>query len=139
MSFLIQELAGLLKTVRGVPMRLEANKTQILVTLDLANGRSQTVLISTRDLPGHLGQFVRLQSRACLARDHRFVKSALFANAGMLLGGLALDTSTDPPAVDVIYSLDADQLNLTELLQALVEIAQHADQIEQRNLGSDNF
>jgi hypothetical protein len=67
------------------------------------------------------------------------VNTILQTNAKLELGGLALDTSTNPPAVDVLYNLVGDQLPFTDFLDALRRIAVFADAIEQRTLGTDGF
>lgn len=139
MARLIQDLAKILKSAHGVPMHVDVHDAEMLVTLELPNNRSQGVKITLRDIPERSVSLVCMRSRASVARDHRSVRLALEANGGFRIGGLALDTSTVPPMIDVVYNLDADELNLAEFLRVLSQIAIYADAIERRNLGSDEF
>jgi hypothetical protein len=137
MPTLIEELAASLRQVHGVCV--EHGLTELLATLPVGNGRSQTVKVvcdrATRG-PYHL---LRLTSRACAARDYKIVQRALRTNAGNELGGLALDTSTDPPVIDVVYSLIAEGVAINDFVDSLYSVAGLADHIEERFEGRDEF
>jgi hypothetical protein len=120
-------------------MHLASNEAQILVTLQVAAKRRQAVKVTLRQAPGGLGHIVCLQSRAGTVQTPQAVRTALAANNRLSLGGLCLDASTSPPSVDVVYNLVANNLDFDEFLMALQVIAQHADAIERRSSGKDEF
>lgn len=120
-------------------MHLAHNDSQILVTLLVAGNRRQAVKVTLRQAPAGLGHVLCLQSRAGTAQSPQAVRTALAANSRLSLGGLCLDTSTSPPSIDVVYNLVANQLDFDEFLMALQVIAQHADGIERRTGGKDEF
>ncbi len=139
MASYVQDLVKLLKAVPNLPMHIEHNETQMLVTVVIGSQRRQSVKVSLRPIPGRLGHVVFLQSRAGVARNHQMVRSVVQANSQVRLGGLCLDTSTSPPSIDVVYSLVAENLEFDEFLLALQLVAHHADAIERRTVGSDEF
>jgi hypothetical protein len=120
-------------------MHIAHNDAQMLVTLQVAGNRRQAVKVSLGQAPAGLGHILSLQSRAGTAQTPQAVRSALAANNRMSLGGLALDSSTSPPSIDVVYNLVANQLDFDEFLMALQAIAHHADGIERRTGGKDEF
>src|SRR3954469_8160474 len=99
MQSIIQDLVKLLRTVHSLPMHIEHNESQILITMMVNSNRRQTVKVMIRKAPGRLGHVVRLQSRAGVAHNHQIVRTALMANRNLSLGGLCLDTSTSPPSI----------------------------------------
>lgn len=137
MATLIQELCHLLKPISGI--RVDYQPDEMLVTLPTAGGRRQAVKVWTEKCRHDDYHLVRLRSRATAAKDHRMIIAILNTNANLELGGLGLDLSTNPPAVDVLYSCVGDQILFTDFLTALQRIAAFADSIEQRTNGSDNF
>jgi len=137
MTTVIQELGELVKQIRGA--RVDCRTAEMLVTLPMGEGREQTVkVLSQRGVRGPYA-VLRMISRACVARDHGIVTRALRANGGNEWGGLALDISTDPPAIDVVYNLIGDDLSANDFLAALHRVASLADRIEQRIEASDEF
>ena len=139
MSGFIQGLVQRLQSVDGLPMRVMHNSAQILVTMQVAHTRQQTVKMTLRSLPAGLGYAVCFQSRAGFAKSPESVRSALAANNHVALGGFCLDTTTSPPSIDLVYNLVADELDFDEFLTALQLVAHHADAIEQRTSGKDDF
>lgn len=135
----MQELVRRLKAVENLPMHVAHNDAQMLVTLQVAGNRRQAVKVTLRQGPSGLGHVLCLQSRAGTAQSPQSVRTALAANNRLTLGGLCLDTSTSPPSIDVVYSLVANQLDFDEFLMALLAIAQHADSVERRTGGKDEF
>jgi len=137
MASLIEELAELLRRVPG--MRVEHQPGEMLVTLDLAGGRSQVVRASTQRLDDSSSIAIRFQSRACIAQDHRIVRRALRQNAKSIVPGLGLDTSVSPNVVDVVYSILADGVAVEEFVDALQRVAFMADSIEAKVSGDNRF
>jgi hypothetical protein len=137
MPTLIEELAASLRQVHGV--RVEHGLTELLATLPAGNGRTQTVKVvcdGAAKGPYHL---LRLTSRACVARDYKIVQRAIRTNAGNELGGLVLDTSSDPAVIDVVYNLVAEGVGINEFVDSLYSVAGLADHIEERFEGRDDF
>lgn len=120
-------------------MHLAHNDLQILITLQVAGNRRQAVKVTLKQAPTDLGHVLCLQSRAGTAQSPQAVRTALTANNRLSLGGLCLDISTSPPSIDVVYNLVANQLDFDEFLMALQIIAHHADGIERRTVGNDEF
>lgn len=137
MPTLIEEFGALLKQIRGV--QVECGLMEMLVTLPTNEGRSQTVKVLCHR--GTRGPYnvLRLVSRACVPRDHKVVHRAMRMNAGNELGGLALDSSSDPPVLDVVYNLIADSLDPNEFVSSVYRVAGLADRLEQRIEVRDEF
>src|ERR1051325_8995204 len=103
MPTLIEEFGSVLEQISN--LRVEYRLAEVLVTVSLAERRTQTVKIVShrgRHGPYNVLQFI---SRAWTARDPKMIRSALRTNAGNELGGLALDTSTNPALLDVVYNV----------------------------------
>jgi len=133
---IIQDLGRMLMHVPGA--HVDFRDAEMLVTLQLGAGRQQVVKVfSLKTETG--GRFVRLQSRAVAIKSHGTVRSALRENCGFGIGGLAMDTSVNPPMLDVILSLPVVDLNNDEFLSAIMSVAHYADSIEQRSGGPDQF
>jgi hypothetical protein len=74
-----------------------------------------------------------------VARDYKIVQRAIRTNAGNELGGLVLDTSSDPAVIDVVYNLVAEGVGINEFVDSLYSVAGLADHIEERFEGRDDF
>lgn len=139
MATLIQEIAKLLKMPHGISLDIEFHETELLVTLAITAQRKQAVLVTTQSLPNRLGFTVQFRSRACIAHNHSVVRQAAIANVELELGGLALDTSTNPPCIDVVYRLDSDRIDFQHFMICLQRIAHQADFIERQYSRGDRF
>src|SRR4051812_46359843 len=128
MTTLIEQFGVMLKQIPGV--YVEFRLAELLVTVPLGNGRRQTVKVSSHR--GTRGPYnvLRIISRACIARDPKIVNRALRANAGNELGGIALDPHCDPPILDVVYNIIADDLPANTLINSVYRVADFADRIE---------
>src|SRR5262245_43798839 len=125
MPTLIEELDKLLRRVQGLPLQIESTPEEMLVTMTVGQGRTQTVRVWTQPSKAN-GQFaIRFQSRACPARNHQVVRNALKTNAGADVSSFALDTTTNPPVIDVVYSLAAELVDFNEFLAALQQVGRH--------------
>ena len=139
MATYIQELGNkLLKSGHGLTMDVHVGEHELLAELTLG-ARKQSVSVSVGDCKSSGGHTVRLLSRACPVRDHKIVRAALNANDNLELGGLCLDTTTNPPVIDVVHNLVAEDLNFEEFVHSLLAVARYADQIEKRMVGTDTF
>ena len=125
-----------MKDQRG--FTIENDATTLLVRCSLGK-RTQTVKVTCPADNKRSFQILKLQSRACLAADYRFVLDALKLNADSEWGGLALDKTITPPAIDVVYNLVADGLHPQAFVTALTRVASFADRIELLTRGSDHF
>lgn len=118
---------------------VQYHDASLLVTVPLRRGRAQAVKVTS--FKGRFGCYglLRYQSRVCLARDARAVRAALTNNANMEWPGYALDCSSDPPAIDVVYSDVADGLDPNQALTMIQALAAFADRVEQQVGGGDQF
>lgn len=137
MATLVQELHRLLKPMSSFRVAFQAD--ELLVTVPTIGERQQIVKVWTEKSRHDDYYLVRLQSRASAAKDYKMINSILSSNANLELGGLGLDLSTNPPAVDVLYSYIGDQMSFSDFLNGLQRIAAFADAIEQHTVGGDNF
>ncbi len=128
----------LLAGQHGLRLVVEKGEREILVEVALEN-RKQTVSISLKFHKSAGCHSLRLVSRACPVKDHKTVRAALLANSNLEFGGLCLESSTSPPVMDVFYSLVAEETPFEDVVKALVSVAQFADRIEKRMVGSDVF
>jgi hypothetical protein len=119
-------------------LRVHRGEDELQVEIYLGT-RKQTVNVSLKWVPSSRFHCLRLISRACVAQDHRKIRAALEANSSLELGALCMDTSTNPPVIDVTYTLVAEDSTCDEILHALFVVAQHADNIEKRATGRDVF
>lgn len=117
---------------------IQHDEVTMLVRCTLG-ARSQTVKVTCRDDKRFALRTVRLESRACAARDYRFVLDALKLNADSEWGGLALNESTNPPTIDVIYNMVGSGIHPTAFAKALLRVASFADRIENLTSKSDRF
>jgi hypothetical protein len=139
MPTVIERLVAQLQQTRGLPFQLEHHSQAMLLTLEPSPGRSQVVKISLREASGTAPAVIRLVSRACPARDHRIVREALKANVQPELGCLSLEDVDGSKAINVTYTLAADNVEFLEFLTALQNVSRYADVIEHRITGSDNY
>lgn len=137
MPTLIEALGQSLVQAPGLQVQYQA--AVMLVTLPVGQGRTQTVKVSTLQARHGAGVVVRLQSRACAAQHAAVVSGALRANGNLEWGGLALDTSTNPPVLDVVYQMIGEELDMDDFLKALQHVANYADSIERATSGRDHF
>lgn len=137
MRTLIDDYADLLSQVPS--FQVQRRPSEMLVTVSLSANRRQTVRIETRRSRHGSHAILRLQSRACTTTDPLAIRHFMQCNLEPEWGGLALDTTTDPPAVDLIYSLLADGTDVVILCKSIQRIAQCADAIEQRMSADDEF
>lgn len=137
MPSLIEALGQSLAQVPTFQVQYQA--AVMIVTLPVGQARTQTVKVSTLQARHGAGIVVRLQSRACVARQAATVSGALRANGNLEWGGLALDTSTNPPVLDVVYHLIGEDLDMDDFLKALQHVANYADSIERTTSGGDQF
>jgi hypothetical protein len=126
-------------------MPVECGENEMLVTVRLRTGRKQVVKM--REMRGRSGTHtvLRLQSRVCIAQGApmvRLIREALKVNADANWGAYALDTSVNPPLVDVVYSYVRTpecEWMPGDLFNALQRVAAFADAAEQYITGGDVF
>ena len=113
---------------------------EIMFTVKMSNDRSQTVLVTLANKRDF--QLIEVRSKCAAIQDAMMVRSALRRNLSTQIGGLSLDTSTQPNSIDFVQRLvspNKDGPNLPELLNTIALIASQADQIEQKFSNSDCF
>ena len=136
MLTVIQDLAQFLSQCSTVTVTHEENAMLVRILID--GEQRRTVKVTTRGLDG--ARFlVHLQSRACPVTSHATVREALKLNADAECGGLALDTNTNPPILDVLYSLVGDQMDYNQVLGAVHRVAVHACKIAQMLGANENI
>ncbi len=139
MSLYIKELgAKLLTGNHGLKAEVHVGEKELLVELTLGS-RKQAVGVSMGMCKSIKEPLLRLRSRACRYKIIRLCAMRLRANGGLELGALCLDTSINPPVIDVVYNIFAKDLRFEEFLRAMLTVAQQADRIESRRVGSDTF
>ena len=114
----------------------------MLVTVPLKGGRKQVVKL--RVISSQYGKYriLHLQSRACIAQGPAMIRQALRSNAESDCGAYALDTTTAPPAIDVVHGLvlaPECEINPNEIIMAVRRVAAFADDAERRTTGTDVF
>ena len=139
MPTLIQVL-GEMVAKSGMPVQY--GESEMLVTVKMQNGRKQTVKM--RAMQGQYGAYtvLRFQSRVRIAQGAAIIRAALKANADADWGAYALDTSVNPPLVDVVYGyVTTPQCELVprDLFTALQRVAAVADAAELHITGGDVF
>lgn len=115
-------------------MSVNYSATELLAHVSLQDGRRQTVKLASISV-NHGGQEVyvlRFQSRACVARSAKTIQSALKRNAENQIYGLALDGSTNPPTIDLLFHSILDSQDINDITVTIHQIAAAADAIEKR-------
>ena len=139
MSVLIETLARQLQSAtHNLRLAVHAGTEELLVEVHLAD-RKQSVSVSMAGCKAAKATTIRMLSRCGPIKDHRTVRAALITNANMELGGLCLDTTTNPPVLDVIYHMVYENHQFEDFLMSLYSVAKYADQLEQKLVGGDNF
>lgn len=135
----IESIGMQLKDTSGIVVTYTTR--ELLAQVSLAGGRRQAVKLASvavSDGPDSL-HLLRFQSRACVARGPRTIQSALKWNAGCHCYGLALDGSTDPPVIDLLFHSILDPHDITGIASTIYQIASAADNLEQRASSDDVF
>ena len=139
MPTVFEQLGEFLKGADRPGMAVTYRSNGLLVTVAISNGRRQIVKVSSHRGGAGDVDLIRLQSRVCIAREPAIVREMLVANAGLELGGFALDTSVSPNAIDVVYSIARDELDFPNFVIILERLACFADAYEERLTGRDDF
>lgn len=130
---------NLLLISRDGSMTVQQGRGEALLTFRLSNGRTQVVLLALRSVPGF--SVIELKSRCQTAKAASTIRSALKHNLVSPCGGFALDTSSDPPTIDIVHrviTLDGER-EFSELMFCLSSLVHRADAIEQRQSDQDLF
>lgn len=139
MATLIEELASVLRRVKSRHVSVRNDENAMLVTLSTMENRSQSVKISYFPGGEDSPPVLQIQSRVCVANGPEIVRRCLQANAKPRIGGFALESSTDPPVIDIVHNLLADEVDFAEFAMTIQEIALFADSVEMRLTGQDEF
>lgn len=118
---------------------IASGQGQALLKFNLGNGRTQTVLLALRTVPGF--SVVELKSRCRAALNANAVRSGLKNNLLSPCGGFALDITSEPATVDLVQRLIAinGEPDYSEFLHSLSSVVHRADAIEQTQSESDQF
>jgi hypothetical protein len=138
MKTVIEQIGDTLRRTPGVP-DVQIGENQLLVTVNLGGNRKQTVRLEY--LPSKFGKYavLRFQSRVCVPNNAQQIRKALELNASNEFWGLALDTSVEPPVIDVLHSMIAQGSEINAILAALTQVASRADELEEAASGGDHF
>lgn len=120
---------------------VEAVNNELVATLRLTNGRTQTAKVTiTRGQHG-VYHMARCVSRACIADNPQVIRHALRANAKHACCGCVLVTSLEPPVIDVTANVIICPSGefLAEIIFSLFEVVQLADRIEANVMKQDFF
>ena len=140
MATLISELGAICARAPGYEVQVQ--EAEMLITVGLLGGRRQVVKVWNCGLPDDLGPVLRLQSRAAVVSNHTIVGEALRRNARIARASFALDTSVNPPVLDVVCGLviNPPEVPVNVFLEALHEVAVLADRVEEKLAhGEDKF
>jgi hypothetical protein len=139
MSKYLESLASSLEACQhNGNLRIHRGAEELQVELVLGP-RQQTVNITLKWVSHGGCHCLRFISRACIANDHRRIRNALETNNNLNFGALCLDTSTNPPVIDVTYTLVVEGSTCEDIVSALTAVAYHADNIEKQVTGQDVF
>jgi hypothetical protein len=126
-------LAEYIRVNLRVPVIAESK--QLILTLSLSNGRTQTVLVSIKNYRD--GIVIEVRSRCGVISDAKSVRASLKRNFNGSLGGLAMEKLNGHHVIDCIQRLVVPpglEVNIEEFLHTISSIATQADHIES-NLG----
>lgn len=114
---------------------------EMLVTVRLDKGREQRVKLVTMACEHRDIEYVvlRLQTRVCLASNHKIVQRALQANASSEPYAFALDVLSEPPVIDLLFHCRARVDGIHDIYGAMMQIAERADAIERKVSPEDVF
>ena len=117
----------------------QVEREEMLVSMQIPPNRHQVVRVFST--PSRYGKFqlLRLQSRACVAADHRIVSELIQLNDATSLCGFVLDQVQGENVIDVTYSFVLEHVGFHHFLPALQRVAKLADDIEAMTSGGDSF
>lgn len=118
---------------QNLNVRTTVSDNQILFTIGVTSSRNQTVLITMNTFLD--GQVVEVKSRCGVVTKANTVRQCLRRNLISPLGGIAMDTSTQPKTIDIIQRLAIPNglgVNIPELLATITSVAIQADTIEEK-------
>ena len=134
----LKELCALIELNLKVRPQLAGN--QILLTIDLSNGRKQTVMLTMKNLKD--GQIIEVTSRCGVISSAAMVRASLQRNMKSPLGGIAMDTTTDAKTLDCVHRIanpKGHAPNVPEILGAITSVGVQADIIEGKLGHEDQF
>lgn len=142
MATLFEHLGRILTSIKG--LKIQADKTGLLVNLPVTNERRQTVKVTARQIkrPDGARIVARFVSRAGFVEDHVLVRRALEFNAGKQRFALCINTETDPPALDAVTSLPIDvhdEQLVHKLWRVIRDVGAGADNLERQLGGADDL
>lgn len=133
----LRSLESLLRdALDGIPATLAGQREQWVVSVELANGRTQRVFVETcfgADTAQHL---IEIYSR-CGPAEESYFRRALELNLRIPHGAIAIDESHGAPQFVMCDAYPRSTCDPEELRQSIVTIAKYADQIEWRLTGRD--
>ncbi len=132
MATLITSLDAYLREHYREHLGVETGETEMLISVPTRFGALQHVKVSLEQSRYGSVSFLRLRSRACLARDYQSVIEALEANADDSWCGFALDDSAQPHVLDVAYNMPTRNIDPREFVLAINKVAACAAEIGQR-------
>ena len=132
------ELAEFVRVNLRVPV--EGNKKELIVTLSLNNGRTQTVLVSIKE--SSEGQLIEVRSRCGVISDAKNIRALLKRNFRTPLGGIAMEIVNGHHVIDCVQRLVVPpglSVDIAEFLDTISSIGVQADLIESKLGHADVF
>lgn len=134
----LRELAEYIRVNLHVPVQGDSN--QLILTITLNNGRTQTVLVSVKKTGE--GQVIEVKSRCGVVKSAAMVRSSLGRNLNSPLGGVAMSKVDGHAVLDCVQRLVVPPglgVNIGELLNTISSIGVQADVIEGKLGHADVF
>lgn len=132
------ELAEFVRVNLRVPV--QGDTKQLILTLSLNKGRTQTVLISLKKLSE--GQLIEVRSRCGVISDSRSIRASLKRNLITPLGGVTMEKVDGHHVVDCVQRLVVPPglgVNIVEFLDTITSVGVQADLIESKLGHADVF
>jgi hypothetical protein len=113
--------------------------SEALLNFSLFSGRRQFVLLKLISARGFT--VIEMKSRCRVAETAVDIRESLTSNLNPMPGGFSLDTSTNPPSIDLVSRIIwfDDDANYHELVDCLHFLVLRADAIERRFFPKDRF
>jgi len=132
------ELAEFVRVNLRVPV--QGNAKQLILTLSLNSGRTQTVLVSIKQASE--GQLIEVRSRCGVISDAKSIRALLKRNLTTGLGGIAMEKVEGHHVIDYVQRLVVPPglgVNIAEFLDTISSIGVQADVIESKLGHADVF
>jgi hypothetical protein len=135
------DLALLAEYIRiNLRVPVKGDGKNLILTLSLSNGRSQTVLVSLKNYRNDM--VIEVRSRCGVISNAKAVRASLKRNLSGVLGGLAMDRVDGHHVIDCVQRLVVPPglgVNIDEFLNTISSIGMQADLIESKLGHEDVF